>query len=340
MNERWTRGVGAVRTGWPPSVKLQKVAVLAALCAGCTGAHAQSQAEGAGASGGQASSVVAGERTAQGAGSTSAAAEDGAAAKAEGESPFHFQLNVDYATSYFYHGIIQEDTGLILQPAAKVTANLLARDDLTINAYLATWSSFHGQKTGTDGEGGFKDHWYESDVVGGLAVTRGAWSFSGQYALLGSPSDAYEAVQELDFSVGYDDSGALGAFALHPYASLAIEIGADASDGGDSDGGMYLELGIAPGFTAKALEKYIAISFPVAVGLSIEDYYQNADGEDDTFGFVQVGVKAAVPLLSGKNGVWTLNAGVSGLFLGDHTAEYNGGDHEQVIAVVGLQLDF
>src|SRR5262249_9542441 len=33
-------------------------------------------------------------------------------------SPFSLQFNLDYTTAYFYHGIMQEDSGLILQPAA------------------------------------------------------------------------------------------------------------------------------------------------------------------------------------------------------------------------------
>lgn len=257
------------------------------------------------------------------------------------KSPFSLQLNLDYTTAYFYHGIIQEDTGLILQPAAKLTINLYERDDVKVDGYLATWNSFHGQATGAQTHGDFTEYWYESDLLGGVALTVGKFSLATQYVFITSPSDAYETVQELDFTVAFDDSELLGQFALHPYALLGIETGADSSDGANSPTGTYLELGIAPGFSFDAGKTPIAISFPASVGLSLQDYYQNAADEDDTFGFVQVGVKASIPLPFGERyGKWTLNAGVSGMYLGDHTAEYNGGRHEQLLATVGLQWNF
>ena len=257
------------------------------------------------------------------------------------KSPFSLQLNLDYTTAYFYHGIIQEDSGLILQPAARLTINLYEQGDFKIDGLLGTWNSFHGQKTGARTHSDFTDYWYESDFIGGAVLTKGKWSLTSTYAFLTSPSDAFETVQELDFSLAYDDSDLLGDFALHPYALIAIETGADASDGADSDPGTYLELGIAPGFSFDIGSSPVAISFPLSIGLSLHDYYQNAAGEDDTFGFAQVGVKASIPLPFGdRYGKWTLNAGVAGLFLGDHTADYNGGDHEQVIGTVGVQLNF
>jgi hypothetical protein len=257
------------------------------------------------------------------------------------KSPFSIQLNLDYTTSYFYRGIIQEDTGLILQPAAKLTINLYEQDDLRIDALLGLWNSFHGQKTGADTRGDFTGYWYEADLFGGIAVTKGKLSLTTTYTFLTSPSDAYETVQELDFTLAYDDSDLLGKFALHPYALLGVETGADASDGADSDTGTYLELGVAPGFSFDVEQTPILITFPVSVGLSLKDYYQDAAGDDDTFGFAQVGVKAAVPLPFGdRYGHWTLNAGVSALFLGDHTSAYNGGDDTEFIGTIGLQLNF
>lgn len=257
------------------------------------------------------------------------------------KSALSLQLNLDYSTAYFYHGIIQEDTGLILQPAAKLTINLYEQDDLKVDALLGTWNSFHGQKTGAQTHGDFTGYWYESDLIGGVVFTKGKWSLTSTCTFLTSPSDAYETVQELDFTVAYDDSEPLGKFAFHPYGVFGVEIGADASDGADSNTGTYLELGIAPGFSFDVGKTPVAVGFPASVGLSIHDYYQDAAGEDDAFGFAQVGVKASLPLPFGdRYGKWTLNAGVLAMYLGDHTAQYNGGDHEQLIGTVGLQLNF
>jgi len=257
------------------------------------------------------------------------------------KSPFSLQLNLDYTTAYFYHGIIQEDTGLILQPSARLNINLLEAGDLKIDAILGVWNSFHGQKTGARTHSDFTDYWYESDLIGGLVITKGKVSLTTTYTFLTSPSDAYETVQELDLTLAYDDSDLLGKFALHPCVLLGIETGADASDGGDSDAGKYLEIGVAPGISFDWSKTPISISFPLSVGMSLNNYYQDAEGEDDTFGFVQVGVKGSVPLPFGERwGKWTLNAGVSALFLGDHTEAYNGGQSEQFIGTLGVQVNF
>lgn len=257
------------------------------------------------------------------------------------KSAFSVQLNLDCTSAYFYHGIVQEDTGFILQPAAKLTINVCEQDDLKVDAFIGMWNSLHGQRTAAQTQGDFTEYWYEADLVGGVAFTSGKFSLAAQYAVLTSPSDAYETVQELDFTVAYDDSEALAAWALHPYALLAIETGADASDGANSDPGTYLELGIAPGFSFDAGATPVTIAFPVSIGLSLADYYQNAAGDDDTFGFAQIGVKASVPLpFAERYGKWTLNAGVSALLLGDHMADVNAGQGEQFIGTVGLQLNF
>ncbi|HWB20426.1 MAG TPA: hypothetical protein VG711_09020 [Phycisphaerales bacterium] len=273
---------------------------------------------------------------------TNEQAENGVEAVELGHaSPFSLQLNLDYTTAYFYHGILQEDSGLILQPSARLTINLYSEDDFKIDAILGTWNSFHGEKTNAHTDGDFTNYWYESDLIAGFAITKGDFSLTTTYTFLTSPSNAYQTVQELDFTLAYDDSRLLGGFAMHPYTLLGIETGADYSDGADSDKGIYLELGIAPGFSFDIGKTPIAVSFPASVGLSLHNYYQNTEGDDDTFGFAQVGAKAAIPLPFGDRfGSWTLNAGVSALFLGDHTAEFNHNDDFEVIGVVGLQLNF
>jgi hypothetical protein len=85
----------------------------------------------------------------------------------------------------------------------------------------------------------------------------------------------------------------------------------------------------------------VSVSSPVSAGLSLHDYYQDAAGDDDAFGYVQVGMQVAVPLpIGARYGRWTLNAGAAGLFLGDNTAAYNGGEDAEFIGTLGLQLNF
>jgi hypothetical protein len=271
-------------------------------------------------------------------------AEAPAPADAPGEpvgSAIGVQLNLDFTTGYFYRGIVQEDSGLIVQPAARVTVNLLESEALKLDAFVGAWNSFHGQKTGSRTHGDFSEYWYEADLLGGVTLTRGKLALTTSYTFLTSPNDAFETVQELGFTLALDDSEWLGAWAMKPYATLAFETGADASDGADSDTGTYLELGIGPGFSFDAGKTPVTITFPASVGLSLSDYYQDSAGDDETFGFAQIGVRASVPLGEpGRYGAWTLGGGVALLLLGDHTSDYNAGDDAEVIATVGVQGNF
>ncbi len=254
-------------------------------------------------------------------------------------NPFSLQLNLDVTNAYFYRGILQQDDGAIVQPAAKLNVRAFENDDWTIDVFLATWNSF-GSNGGSN-TSDFIKNWYECDLLAGVVITRGNLSLTTSYVFLTSPSDAFATVQELDLTLSYDDSDLLGAFALHPYALVAIETGSAAADGADSDLGTYLELGVAPGFSFDLGETPVSVSFPLSVGLSLHDYYQDAAGSDDTFGFFQAGAKASIPLPFGDQfGKWSLNAGVAGLFLGDATAAYNNGSDAEFIATAGVQVNF
>lgn len=270
-----------------------------------------------------------------------AATEPAAAAAEEESSPYSFTLSMDYTTGYYFRGIVQEDCGLILQPAASFDVRVYNQDDLSINVGALVWNSVHGQKTASQMGGDFASYWYESDLGASVTVTKGKWSATAGYIYYIAPNDGWETIQELDFTVAYDDSELLGKFALNPRVMVGIETGSGTADGVDSDPGRYLELGIAPGCEIGETNP-IAFSLPVTVGLSLSDYYQNAAGDDDTFGYLQVGAKAEIPIscFGSKCGDWTLNAGVYGLFLGDHTKEFNNDDGAELIGVLGVAVSF
>lgn len=254
-------------------------------------------------------------------------------------SAISVQLNLDFTNAYFYRGIRQQDNGLIVQPAARITTRLVDDAEFKLDGFIGTWNSF-GPNGGMQ-TGGLIEDWYESDLYAGFTLTHGKFSLTTSYTFLTSPSNAFQEVQELGFTLALDDSEWMKEFALKPYATLVFETGSNGSDGPDLDNGTYFELGIAPGFSFDVDKTPITLTFPASVGLSLSDYYQDAGGDDDTFGFAQVGAKASIPLGEpGRFGAWTLNAGVSVLFLGDNTKAFNSGDGTQVIGTVGLQWNF
>lgn len=270
-----------------------------------------------------------------------------------GDSPISLQLNLDLASAHFFRGIRQEDRGVVVQPAAKVTLRLWEDCDSRIDAFGSLWNSFHTRTTNAEDRGGeFIGHWYELDAAAGVTYTTGPFAFSAGFTVRTSPSNAFSTVHELNFKAAFDDSEWLGDWAMHPYAALAWEIGSNASDGADSDTGVYFEIGVEPrlafcldgcsccGYAADCCRGTpITVSFPVTVGLSLSEYYQDAAGDDSTLGYVQVGTKVSVPLPIAC-GEWRFIAGIYALFLGNNTRNFNGGRRTEIIGSVGVQANF
>lgn len=264
----------------------------------------------------------------------STAAEPGAPAPG-----FAVQLNLDFTNAYFYRGIRQQDKGLLVQPAARVTARVGEVSGTSIDAFFGTWNSV-GPNAFTRSNDAVRS-WYESDLYAGLTLTHGPLSFSTSYTFLTSPSGAFQTVQELGFTAAIDDSAWMNELALKPSLTLVVETGANGSDSPDLDNGVYLELAVCPGTTFKVFETPIALTFPASVGFSVSKYYQDAQGRDGAFGFGQVGARVAIPLGGpGPCGAWTLNAGVAVLFLGDTTRAFNNGGRTEFIGTVGVQWNF
>ena len=91
----------------------------------------------------------------------------------------------------------------------------------------------------------------------------------------------------------------------------------------------------------------MTLSFPIIVGLSLSNYYEDSDDQDDdTFGYASVGVVASVPLpFPARFGAWTFSAGVTVLFLGDNAedlSDFNGTGEEDlhIIGRVGISASY
>jgi hypothetical protein len=151
-------------------------------------------------------------------------------------SAISVQLNLDFTNAYFYRGIRQQDKGLIVQPAARLTTRLVDDAEVKLDGFLGTWNSF-GPNGGTQ-TGALVEDWYESDLYAGFTLSHGKLSLTTSYTFLTSPSDAFQTVQELGFTLALDDSELMKELALKPYATLAIETGSNGSDGPDLDNGI------------------------------------------------------------------------------------------------------
>ena len=81
------------------------------------------------------------------------------------------------------------------------------------------------------------------------------------------------------------------------------------------------------------------VAVPVKLGLSLKDYYESS-GNDNGFGFVDVGVLFTVPFsgVPSQFGAWNLHGGVNVLGFGDTTKSFNNGDGSQVIGSIGIGM--
>jgi hypothetical protein len=241
----------------------------------------------------------------------------------------------DFANAYFFRGIPQDDTGVVMWPSGDLGFALFSGDGAfkSLGVNIGTWNSLHTGSAGSDGPSG--KLWYESDFYAGASLGFGRGSTVGvTYTAYTSPNGLFGTVKEISFKLAVDDSGLLGAAAVKPYLVLAQELDGQA-DGGANEG-TYLEVGIGPGYSLSRM----TLTVPMKVGLSVSDYYEGAAG-DDTFGFFSVAGVVTVPFTSAptKFGSWNIHGGVEFLMLGDRN-EAVFGDSSHVIGSIGIGLSY
>lgn len=263
------------------------------------------------------------------------------------EGRISLDVGVDFATDYYFRGIVQATDGSIIQPHAEIGLKLYegaAGAGLnSISGTLGIWNSFHGGNTGADGSGTTDPKfWYESDLYTGIAFGfADRFSLGFTYIYYTSPNSSFADVGEWDINLSFDDSDLLGPFALSPSLTLAFEVDGQA-DGG-TDKGVYLQLGIAPGFTlVENPQVSVGVSVPLTLGLSLSDYYEDANGHDDTFGYFDAGLAVSFGVGAIPKSFGALSVTVAGhfLFLGDNLEAANNGDAFKAIGSIGLSLSY
>lgn len=250
-------------------------------------------------------------------------------------------MGVDLTTAYFFRGILQEDQGVIAQPWIELGYDI---GDLGGGLHdgelvFGLWNSLHDGPTG--GAGG---PWYESDFYIGLHSSVGEkWSAGATYTAYASPNGSFGTVEELAFSLGFDDaeeSWTPVVGGLQPSVLVAFEVDGQADAG--THLGTYAQLSVEPSFAlGRAGDLDVLLSVPVTLGLSLRDYYE-VGGSDDFFGFLDVGAVASsdLPFLPAGMGPWQGSIGLHMLLLGDKNELRNGGDAAEFILSFGLSTTF
>jgi hypothetical protein len=274
----------------------------------------------------------------------------GAAANAQEQGPntgrISLNAGVDFPTRYYFRGILQENQDVIIQPFADITFKLYeSKGPLsTLSLTLGTWNSFHGGPTGMEGKATVDPKmWYEADAFATLTTT---WfedlTAALTYTAYMSPNDAFRTVQEMALSLSYNDAKWLGAFALNPSILFAFETTGEALVSPDGKKGIYMGIGLAPGYTFFADSSFpVNVSAPMTFGFSLKDYY-TVNGQNQTFGYFSGGPLITMPLkfIPSTFGNWSLKAGVQFLVLNSNLKAVNTNDSFVPIGSVGLSLTY
>ncbi|MCY4598760.1 MAG: hypothetical protein OXF27_02430 [Acidobacteria bacterium] len=250
-------------------------------------------------------------------------------ASAQNEGRVSVSAGIDFSSSYYFRGIVQETSGFIAQPYLEAGMSLFEGENGSVSLAAGTWSSLHS--VGDAGFDGAPESFYETDFYAGLGFGfANGFGADVTYTAYMSPRGSWGTVKELAIGLSHDD-------VIAPYITVAFEI--DGSAAGDNEG-TYLELGIEPSLPLD--DAPVGVSFPVAIGLSPSDYY-DPDGVNEAFGFFSVGAMLGVPIsgIPAEFGSWEFTAGVQLLFFGDVLKTINGSDDGvEPIGIFGLSLGY
>jgi hypothetical protein len=250
------------------------------------------------------------------------------AASADEESRFSGIAQLDLTSAYIFRGIMQEKRGVIAQPWGEVYANLYSSDDgliRDVTAGFGVWLSIHSKETlATNGP----ESIYEADYYPLVSVDlAGGFNLLTIYYWYDSPNGAWDdAVEELNFKLSYDDSESLG---LSPWVNVAIET--HSTSFGPSSG-TGIQFGIAPTFYEGDA---FSVSGSAEIGLSLDDYYEGI-GQEQTFGYANLGVGVGVPITD----TWSANVGFKYFVFGDDLELVNNGHGGHGVGTLSLTAEF
>jgi hypothetical protein len=219
-------------------------------------------------------------------------------------------FGVTFTSEYISRGIVQPDQtkGVIAQPYLDLYIKLYSGNGFinSVSAQLSFWSDV-GENHATAPKSSTVPDWYEFDWDPGLSVTFAQkFTLLVQYFEFDSPAGVFSTARSIDANLTYDDSSLLGAFALHPHATVLWELGSTGFAGLQGHG-WYYEFGIAPSYTFLPKSTYpITLALPATIGLGDDHgFYGN-----NTFGYFSVGPSVSVPLafIPSGFGSWTLTA--------------------------------
>ncbi|MEO8602794.1 MAG: hypothetical protein ABI629_09475 [bacterium] len=255
-----------------------------------------------------------------------------------------FSFNSDFTTAYVFRGIVLERDGFIWQPSADIALKVYEGDGFLKTASLnfGIWNSVQSEHTDARGTG--PSNLYETDYYPGFTL---GWSpgieTSLTYTIYTSPNGAFSTVQQLDLGLAYDDSELLGPFAFSPTATFSFEL-ENTSFGNKK--GDYFELTGEPGIDLSLPfdpdgNYPITASLPLALGLSMNDYYEDGT-HNQTFGFFSFGVGLSMPLsfIPKDLGAWSVGTAINVYCLSQTLKQVAENDNPFPVGTASISMEY
>lgn len=274
----------------------------------------------------------------------------GATALSEGEDMapntgrVSLSLGADWASAYYFRGIVgTENGGSNVQPYAEIGFKLLEDVGPLSSLVFAPgiWNNFH-YGDGTVVDPSDPRFWFESDLYLKLTATwRDVLTTAITYTYYTSPNDSFPTFADVGVSFGLNDSKWLGNFALNPSLLFAFETKGEALVSANDKKGIYMGLGLAPGYTFFTDSTTpLNVSLPMTFGFSLKDYYTVDGGQ--TFGYFSGGplFTAQLKFIPPEYGNWSLRAGVQLLVLNSNLETVNSGESFVPIGSIGLAMTY
>jgi len=231
-------------------------------------------------------------------------------------SRIHALVNVEFADKYLTpRGMIVQDHGLTTQVLLLAFVNVYNGDPgdfvNSVTVIPGVWNDYATSPVAEHlTAGSRKTDWIEYDPI--LGVEFGVaknFKLDVTYTEFGMQILDIGTSQHLETKLAYDDSAALGAYALHPYVSYWKELQGKATAAANFHvpASYYFEVGIDPGWSVGGLK----FDVPIRALLPSKEFYGEKFAAKSDVALYEVGVKAAgsVKFLPAGYGHWNWHLG-------------------------------
>jgi hypothetical protein len=269
------------------------------------------------------------------------------------EAPnIHGFIEFPFKTAYITpRGLVVENKGLVMQP---VGGFVLPIGDIGpvkgFTLVTGVWNSIN-----TNQHDPFVGTWNELDYFATASGNVGKFTGALTYSPWNSPPHAFTTEHNIDFNLGYDDTGTLiPGFGFKPYVDWFWAVAGDSTVINGREGSTYyFELGVKPSYTLKYFNDYpITLTLPTYFSVGPKNFWGRGDSPetkpDGNIGVFSIALNGSVPLpfIPTKYGFWHADAGLQFFWLVNDALLRAGGlacgntDRTPVNASIGIGVNF